>query len=148
MSKKLSKSLIINIELSWYTIGWLLAIHIGAGVTVTLLDLQAGLQSALWVALSLSCVVTLRTHGWRGSARAVTALQIERSGLCALRYGRDERWHEGTLRSCTVYPWLAVLSVRPANRRRRKNFIIPADAVAPDVFRRSRLELKAWSSAV
>lgn len=148
MSKQLSKSLIIKLDISRSTIEWLLAIHIGAGVTVALIDVQGGLQWALWTALTLSGVVTLRAHGLRCSARAITALHFEANGLCALRYGRDERWHEGTLCACTVYPWLVVVSVRPAYRRRRENLIIPADAVAPAVFRQARLRLKAWSAAV
>lgn len=148
MSNKLPKALIINIYHSRFLIGWLLAIHIGAGVTVAVIDVHAGVQLAVWSALMYSGVVALWNHGLRRGARAISALHFEENAWCALRYGRDERWQEGALRACTVYPWLVLASVRPADRRRTENLIIPADAVAPEIFRQARLRLAAWSAAV
>lgn len=147
MSENFDSNLIIEIKVSYLTVAVLGVAHLGAGLLAMTVPLPWLARFALWGLLAVSLVGTARRHGWRAGPGAVTGLELDREGLCALRGGHSGGWRNGEIVRALVHPWGVLLTVRLDGRRRPAYVTIPADAVAAEPFRRLRARLRLESRA-
>ncbi len=121
--------------------------HLGAGLLAMTVPLPWMVRIPLWLTLAWSLVCSLRRYAWRADARAVTDLEIDREGLCAVRRGNGGRWENGVITRAVVRPWAVLLTVKFDGRRRSEHLLIPGDAVDSGPFRQLRARLRLETRA-
>ena len=124
--------------MSWWLAGTLVFAHTGAVLVVTRLPLPIPVMFVLVGALLASLLRAFRQQVLRGTARAVTGVEIRDDGNAAIRRHGSEEWCVCEIRDAFVHPWLVVIHV--ADRHGRQRVVIPRDAVPAAEFRK----LRAW----
>ena len=142
MSQKSETSLILNIKVSYWLAGIVLALHLGALVLVTAMPVSWMLRLVLWAALGWSLYYSLITHAWRSGPLAITAIELDNEGQFSVCLAGSETWQPAQVTSRFVHPWLTLMTLRLESRRRPVNLVIAADAVEAEPFRRWRVALK------
>lgn len=108
---------------------------------VLLVPLSFLLTAGLLVVLVVSLANSLEVHGWRGAGRAITALELDREGLCSMQLGHQPGWYECDVLRAVIHPWVVLLWLRIKGRRWPSGVVLAADAVEPGAFRRLRARL-------
>jgi hypothetical protein len=142
LSQKFDSSLILNINLSYFLIGLLALLHLGAALLVGIVPLQLSWRAGLWVALLLSLYHAITRHGWRRGRRAIATVVLDSEGELGVYFAGNETAVHARIISRFIHPWLSVLSLRCADRRWPVSLIVAQDAVDPETFRRWRARLK------
>lgn len=125
----------------------LAALHAGGGLIALTLPLAWIWRVALLGAVGASLYRALALHGVRRAPGAVVALAFGDEARCALYRRGAGRWEAGRVVDCRVQARLVLLVVRSDERRRASRVVIPADAVAPEPFRRLRARLRLGGAA-
>jgi len=147
LSEKSYSKLIINIKVSYLALALLSTVHLGAGLLLLAVPLPPPVRIVFWLALMASLILSARRHGWRAGTGAVTGLELDGDGRCALRYAQARDWCEGGVIRAVAHPWTVLLTLRLHGRRWPVSLWIPADAVDADAFRRLRARLRLESRA-
>jgi hypothetical protein len=140
--KRSDINLILNIKVSRFLAGILLAIHLGGTVLVMVTPLAWPVRLGLWGVLGWSLYYSLVTHAWRSGQYAITAIELDNEGVASVRFVGSEVWQPVRITSRFVHPWLTLMTLRLENRRWPLKLMIAADAVEPEPFRRWRVALK------
>lgn len=147
MSEKFDSNLIINIKVSYLVTGVLLLIHFGGALLIGLVPLSWLFKILLWAALAASLIVAWQRHISRTSAHAITALELDREGICAVRRGPAGPWRTCERFQAVVHPWTVIFLLREQGQRWPAGLVMAADAVEPAPFRRLRARLRLQTPA-
>lgn len=147
MSEKFDSNLIINIKVSYLVAGLLLLLHFGGALLIGLVPLSWLFKILVWTALAVSLIVAWQRHINRASPHAITALELDREGICAVRRGREGPWQTCERFRAVVHPWMVIFLLREGGRRWPTGLVMAADAVEPEPFRRLRARLRLQTRA-
>lgn len=148
MSEKFDSNLIINIKVSYIVTGVLLLIHFGGALLISLVPLFWPFKILLWAALATSLVVVWQCHISRTSLHAITALELDREGVCAIRRGPVGLWRTcERFQAVVQHPWVVIFLLWEQDRRWPAGLVMAADAVEPAPFRRLRARLRLQTPA-
>lgn len=147
MSERFDSNLIINIKVSYLVAGLLLLIHFGGALLIGLVPLSWPLKGLAWIALAASSVLAWQRHISRASRHAITALELDGEGICAVRRGREGPWQTCERFRAVVHPWMVIFLLREEGRRWSTGLVIAVDAVEPEPFRRLRARLRLQTRA-
>lgn len=121
----------------------LVIVHGGAVAIALPLPLPIPVRLVLAVLTLASLYRGVHRHALRRARAAVVGFQMNGGDDgCLLRRRGTEVWEEGRLIDRWVHPWIALAVVRCDGRRTTDRVVIPADAVAPEAFRRLRVRLR------
>jgi hypothetical protein len=128
-------------------LAWLLGIAYGGAIAIALLlPVAWPVRGAIALGLAVGLYFGLKTHAYRGSARAVDGLEFGADGTCAVRFSGAGQWTECEVEHSWVHPRLALLVLRVAGARRAR-VAIAADALPAEAFRRLRVRLRLRTAA-
>jgi toxin CptA len=120
----------------------LIAAHGFAAGMIWMVPWPYGARLGLLAALAGSAVFYLRRDGLRAMAHSIVALRLASDCRVEIQTRRGE-WLEGELLGTTfVTPGLAVVNMKPRERRFARHVVIFPDAVDPEDFRRLRVLLR------
>lgn len=121
-------------------------LHLGGALIAWLLPLPWPVQLALCALVAASLSAALSRHAWRSGPRAITGIEIDSEGQCAVRMAGA--WRACTFTHVFVHPRLTLLGLRRHGRRRPEGLVIAADAMEAEAFRRLRaaLNLRSWAA--
>ncbi|OGI41778.1 MAG: hypothetical protein A2150_01370 [Candidatus Muproteobacteria bacterium RBG_16_64_11] len=118
----------------------LTAAHLGAVWLTMLLPWPIWLQGLLAGGIVASAVHALRRHAWRRARAAAIGLEIDTDGDYSVRRVAGD-WLACRYVESFVSPWLVIVRVIPAGRRRPVSVLVAVDAVAAEEFRELRARL-------
>lgn len=123
----------------------LLLVHALAAAAVGLAGLPFGVTALLWILLPFSAFHLIRHHALLRASGSPLRLQTREDGSVEYqtREGKWLRLH--LLPQSTLFPFLAVLCLRPAQGGRNRALTIFSDALSPEDWRRLRVWLR-WQA--
>lgn len=134
--------MILNIKVSYFLTGILLAVHLGAMALMAVIPAAWWLRVVLWATLGWSLYYSLITHAWRIGPMGIQAIELDNEGVVSARMAGSDAWLTARITSRWVHPWITLISLRLESRRWPVNLVIAADAVEPESFRRWRVALR------
>lgn len=122
--------------------GYVLAVHLGAIVTLLPVSLPWPGKLFIAAAIVLSGIWSYRRHVSL-SGDAITEVLLKADGTWIVTTGARGALPAKLAPGCLVQPWLTVLVFRLANGRYR-SVLLTQDNVDSNAFRRLRVRLRYW----
>jgi len=119
---------------------WLLLAHAAAFLSLPFAGLPVAAVPALGAAVTASLLWYWPRHASRTAPDCVRALSWEGDGSCHLEYVDGAACRATLYRQAFVQPWLVILQLEVAGRRR--SLVILPDMLDPATFRRLRVRLR------
>lgn len=157
MSTPFDATLTLEFKRSPSLIAALSIMHIGALGIVAIVPMHGLVRAALMLFALVSATRALLHHGrlrirlprtlqWL-APRVVAAIEWDSAGNWSIRYASAPTWLTCELREHWWQPWLVILRLYVEPDGRCRSVLIPADALAPDEFRRLRARLRLQTAA-
>jgi hypothetical protein len=139
--RNFDKTLILNLNTSWFLAAILLGLHAGALAIVVTVPVPWGVRAAVAVLVGLSAYGTIRQIALRQGQGAVQAVELDHSGDWRLSVGGRDTLGPCRVLACYVHPWIVVVQLRCRGRRLPVGLVLTADAVDREQLRALRVRL-------